>query len=236
MPEYEVKTMQKDIDKTKDAGGAEPPEKLPVPPGAPLPAEPSKPLKPEISFEPPQPEIRESFSRKKIFIPIILIIIILLLGGGFYYWWNYMRTPKSEIPAFLIGVSEIKTIESLNINVPVKVSNALEGKYTFFSYVQPEGNRVGFVVKVINRETLETDLKDWEITMKEDLKPIFLNQELSEPVTTEFQDSIYRDINIRYLNFTDSTLAIDYALIGDYFVITTSKDSMYKVIDRILEK
>lgn len=140
-----------------------------------------------------------------------------------------MRLPE---PARFLKVDEFEIIESLNINIPADISRALGEKYTFFVYKQE--NRVGFMAEITEREILETGLRDWENVMPEDLKPIFVGQEPGESVAAEFQDNLYKGVNIRYLNFTNSAFAIDYAIARDYLVITTSKESMYKVIDGVL--
>jgi len=240
MDNYQIKTMQKDMEKLQGESGAnQPPEELPVestPPSLPdIPSEAelfNKPEKEEsaISLPPLPAEPAEEIGAKKPRFGFIILIaaIILILGGGFYYWWNYMRFPE---PAKYLAVDEFEIIEPLNINIPADISQALGEKYTFFVYKQE--NRAGLMVEITEREILETGLSDWEITMSEDLRLIFLGQESGEPVTEAFQDGLYKGVNIRYLNFTNFTLAIDYALIGDYFVITTSKDSMYKIIDEI---
>lgn len=241
---YEIKTMKKDIEKLrKKMRISEPPEKLPVgPPGAPLPSEPiglakpPEPPKPATPLEITKPEIRKLPHPKvsrRIIVPVILVIIILLVAMGVCLLLIAEKS-ELEIPVFLIGDDEIEIIELLEINIPVDVSNVLGEKYIFFLYAQEERNRAGFVNKIIDHEVLKAGLRDWENTMKEDLKPVFLGQELGEPAAKEFQDNVYQDINIRYLNFSDPLLTIDYALISDYLIITTSRESMYRVIDRVL--
>lgn len=254
---YQIKTMQKDIKEVRRK--EKPTEQTGKPPGEPIPTEPiemKKPLEslpPEPtaprpkkipSLRPASPNRGKLVSRRLITI-ITLVAIVLLIGGGFYYWWNYLRAPEKselEIPAFLVGADDIEIIELLEINIPTNVSNVLEEKYTFFLYAQKEGNRAGVVVKIIDHEVLVAGLKDWEEIMEEDLRPIFLGQEPGEPANEEFQDGVYlpageagRGINIRYLNFSEPSLAIDYAVIEDYLIITTSKESMFKTIERILE-
>lgn len=247
-PEYEIQTMQKDIDKLAKKTAINEPispqqsESVVEPalpaggsPGAPLPSEPMvsarvelpkrpEPILPSVPFE-----AEESHRTKKVFIPIVLAIVVLLVGAGFYYWWNYMRLPE---PTGFLKADEFKTIESLDINIPTDISRALGKKYTFFVYKQE--NKAGFMAEITERQIFESGLRDWEITMPEDLRPIFLGQEPGEPVAGEFQSGTYKGVDIRYLNFTNSSLAIDYALVGDYFVITTSKESMYAVIDGVL--
>jgi len=220
-PEYEIQTMKKDIDRLAKKTA------INEPPGAPLPSEPMVSAQVEL---PQRPELIEETPRtKKVFIPIIVVIAVLLVGAGFYYWWNYVRLPE---PARFLEVDEFEIIESLDISIPADISPALGDKYTFFVYKQE--NSAGLVAEITKREILETGLRDWENTMPEDLRPIFLGQEPGESVAEEFQNAVYKGVNIHYLNFTNSALAIDYALVGDYFVITTSKESMYQIIDRIL--
>lgn len=207
MGRYKIRTMQEDIKELKKKMGVK----------APAPSAGRPPEKLPVA---PKPKKK---SKPKIWVPVIIIVLVLLIAGGVYYWWNYMQ-PK--IPAFLVGADEIEIIEPLEINIPADVSDALGEEYTFFTY----RSRAGFVVKIINQEV---NLGDWEKTMLEDLTPLFLDQELGEPATEKFQDNVYRDVNIRYLNFPDPSLTIDYAVVGDYLVITTSRESMYRVIDKV---
>jgi len=77
-------------------------------------------------------------------------------------------------------------------------------------------------------------LQEWETTMRTDLGPVFLGQETGMLANEEFQTGNYKGTNMRYLNFVDSSFAIDYAVINDYFVVATSKDSMFEMVDRVL--
>ena len=210
-------------------------------PGIPLPPEPIetsklpklvKPVKTPKPSQLPKPEKTSISETKTKIIPIIIIIgIILIAGGGVYYWKNYLQGIQ---PREFLEKNGFEITEPLEINVPSRVSIALEKDYTFFIYSQEEGDRAGFLVKVKDSRILKTALRDWEKTMREDLKAIFLGQELTQPSTTEFQDNFYKGLNIRYLNFLNSSLTIDYTIIKDYLIVTTSQESIYRVIDRIL--
>lgn len=135
---------------------------------------------------------------------------------------------------YFLSFQEI--VEILYVNIPYNISSKLDlgGEYTLFLYTQEEGNRLGFVNKVSDFENLAKNLKSWEEDMQADMRPIFLGRVLGFPATEEFQDNIYQEINIRYLNFPDPFLTIDYALVGEHLIITTSRESIYKVIDKIL--
>ncbi len=294
--EYEIRTMEKDVEELKKKLGIIDSEKLPEPPAPPKPTlkapklpEPPKPVPPKLS-----PIAKRSGRKRKILIPFIIAAIILLIAGGVYYWWNYLRVPGEEpkplieklepkVPVSFVEVDETLIIEIdedetlfgklkekaeqereqntfqrilikkvspekdyflpfqeiaeiLYITIPLSILNSLTEEHTLFFYSQEEGNRLGVIVKVEGDEILKTSLEDWEKTMTGDLKPIFLGQKLGESANEEFQDNIYRDVNIRYLNFPDPSLTIDYTVVENYLIITTSREGMYGVIDRILEE
>ncbi len=130
--------------------------------------------------------------------------------------------------------------EILYINIPYNILNKFTAEHILFICNQEEGNRLGVLIKMLENEDAiyyekpYMRVNEWEETMEADLKPIFLDQKLGEPAAEGFQDNIYKDIDIRYLNFPDPSLTIDYAVVGEYLVITTSKESMYGVIDKII--
>lgn len=146
-------------------------------------------------------------------------------------------TPEKD---YFLSFKEISEI--IGINIPASVSDSLTEEDTLFLYAQSEGNRLGVVVKISDAETLKTEMESWEATMKDDLIPFFLGKELGEPATEEFQDNVYsptgeagKEVDIRYLNFPGPDLTIDYAIINDYLLITTSRESIYRTISEILE-
>lgn len=114
-------------------------------------------------------------------------------------------------------------IYALGINLPENIS--LKEDYTLFSYNQPEGNRLGLIInteKSFNEETIINDLE-----------PLLLKDETPVPFTENFQDNLYQNIAIRYLNFPGPDLSIDYAIVANRLVITTSRESMYAAINAL---
>ena len=135
------------------------------------------------------------------------------------------------------GVEHYFSFEEVSQFLGISISNNinLSEEYILFLYSQEEGNRLGIVAKVADvDENFKINLRYWEKTMKKDLEPIFLGQKLGEPATEGFQDNTYKNVIISYLNFSDPSLTIDYAVVGNYLIITSSKESMYKVIDRLI--
>jgi len=131
-------------------------------------------------------------------------------------------------------------ISASKINIPINISQVVAESenngenYTLFLYSQEQANRLGLVISMGQSDTLVEDLKAWEETIINDIKILFLESEIPESATEEFQDNIYKDIFIRYMNFPTSDLTIDYAIVNNNLVITTSKDSMYAIIDDLM--
>lgn len=124
-------------------------------------------------------------------------------------------------------------ISFLGINLPTEI---IQSNYTFFSYRQPEGARLGLVIQLKEGADLSETLNLWETNIQEDLKALFIGlneQDVLTAATEEFQDNTYNEIAIRYLNFPSSDLSIDYAVVDDKLIIATSKESMYAAIDAL---
>jgi len=118
-----------------------------------------------------------------------------------------------------------------NIYQSVADSDIESGNYTLFFHNQIQGNRFGIVIEMLENSILIQELKDWENTMTTDLNPIFLRDEIPSAATEGFQDNVYQGISIRYLNFSTPDLSIDYAIVDNKLIITTSRESMYAAID-----
>jgi len=108
--------------------------------------------------------------------------------------------------------------------------------YTLFSYGQAEGNRLGIIIALKQEIDLTQALRTWETSIKADLEPFFLGLDIETQttVTEEFQDNLYQNIAIRYINFSVPDLSIDYAIVNNRLVITFSRESMYETINSLL--
>lgn len=133
-------------------------------------------------------------------------------------------------------------ISALGISLPdsilfaVATSDVEGGNYTLYFYSQSAGNRLAMVIALTEGVDLSQELRTWEASIKTDLKALFLGLdiEVQPTATEEFQDNLYQDIAIRYLNFPSPDLSIDYAVVDNKLVITTSRESMYATIDALL--
>ncbi len=131
-------------------------------------------------------------------------------------------------------------ISALDISIPTSILQAVASSeieadnYTIFLYKQAEGSRLGIVIDMRESPTLVQDLKSWETGIVNDLKPLLLQNGIPPAFTEEFQDNLYQDIALRYLNFPYPDLSIDYGLVTGKLLITTSRESTFAAVDALL--
>jgi len=129
-------------------------------------------------------------------------------------------------------------VESWGLAMPRDVDRKLSENYNLFFYGQPEdGLRTVLIFKIDNITGLKNEMFLWEETMIYDLKKLFLGMDYGEVASMGYLDNVYRDISIRYLNLPEHDLTIDYAIMPDknYLILSTSRESIWATIDRILE-
>jgi hypothetical protein len=124
--------------------------------------------------------------------------------------------------------------QRLGINILPYALAELKENYNLILYSQNGKTRLGLITEIENPENLKEQLRFWEETMFNDLKNMFLGETPGGTATSKFHDNIYKEIPIRYINFPEPDLTIDYAIVNNLFVLTTSKESMYRIIDGIL--
>jgi len=98
-------------------------------------------------------------------------------------------------------------------------------------------NNLGFVTKVTETENLLNSLVSWETTMEKDTEKLFaiLGKE-GQALSSGFKTSVYQGVGFRYLTISREDFGICYAWFDDYFVLTSSFDSMKKTIDAVKVK
>ena len=130
-------------------------------------------------------------------------------------------------------------LTALRISLPANIQEVVVEKeiaaenYTFVSYSQASGSRLGLILDLGKSETLVQDLRNWESSIVNDLKSMLLTDEIPVSATQEFQDNFYQWTFIRYMNFSTPDLSLDYGLVDEKLVIATSREAMYAVIDSL---
>lgn len=108
--------------------------------------------------------------------------------------------------------------------------------FSLFLYNDVENIRLAISAKMVDRNMVEFELHNQELTFIKDADFMFLG---NPPKVTsgKFNDSTYNNIPIRYINVDEEkTLSIDYAMVENDLVIATSKNTIRAVLDKISSK
>lgn len=187
-----------------------------------------------ISIEPVGNEVPAVFDS---LIPVSSTVDVSLSSGS-----NMSSEIKTQIESMSLEVGSFHRVvvyengeplafTSFLSKLPIKINESVEplliDDYTLFVYKQAEGLRYGLAMGTAG--DLVSAMTGWESQMFQDLSPLFIsgNPQLSG---AKFQDNKNHTFAIRYLNLPDPTTSLDYALMNNLLVVTTSKDSMVDLI------
>ena len=127
-----------------------------------------------------------------------------------------------------------KLIQKINIKIPKEITDDLsKNNYALLFFNLENEYRLGIAAE-INKgdiEKVKKNISQWEVMMIDDLELLFLKTEIGFPSTANFQQNIYKEVEIRYMNFSEPNVTIDYAFDNDKLIFATSKKSVYKIID-----
>ena len=130
-----------------------------------------------------------------------------------------------------LGLREF--LEAIEVKAPDDFYSSLGNEFTLFVFSQKEGKRVGFVASIFE-EGFEKTLRDWEPTMEEDFDSLFVLMNKKDPaLVSYFKDTSYNGETIRYQTFSRQDLGICYSLFEDYFVFTSSFESIKTALDSL---
>lgn len=125
-------------------------------------------------------------------------------------------------------------LNALSVITPSSFAQKLGPDFELLLFSQKQGNRLGWVAKIVQRDLADL-LSAWEKTMEKDSENFFLliSQEKQLPLPP-FRTTRLKGVSLRYQTFSRSDLGIVYAITKDYFIFTSSFESMAKILE-ILE-
>jgi hypothetical protein len=130
-------------------------------------------------------------------------------------------------------LSSLKDLsQAFQIEAPEEIFQKLEPDYTLTLYSQEQGKRVAFVTKIKEKEGLPELLKAWEAELEEGIS--ISGQKIPASVPY-FKAASYQGVTFRYQTFSKDDLGICYSIFNDYFILTSSGESVLKVIDKLGE-
>src|SRR3989344_3256768 len=92
--------------------------------------------------------------------------------------------------------------------------------------------RYGFVSSITNKTTMHSVAGAWEKTVVDDLKPLYVEKAYVKPSPMVFSSNTYLDFTKRFINMPAPDVSLDWAVSPAYFVIATSKDMIFAVLDK----
>ena len=112
--------------------------------------------------------------------------------------------------------------------------------FNLLIYPQKEGRRWGIISQITTQEGVDvvgetvTMLRLWEDKMDQNLQTLFVFFGKTEPAINDFFTRVpYGNINIRCQTFSKEDFGDCYAIKGNSFVLTTSLESIKKILDEI---
>ena len=134
----------------------------------------------------------------------------------------------------ILGLKEF--FQAFEIKTPEGLLDKLNNDFTLFIY-SGEKQRLGFVTEIKEKEELNALLSSWEKTLEKDTENLFtvLGKE-GETYASNFKESSFGEIPFRFLTISIEDFGICYALVGDFFIFTTSFEGMEKTINELKVK
>jgi len=128
----------------------------------------------------------------------------------------------------LFAVFDIQTSEGL--------LDKFGNDFTLFIYSSQDTNRLGFVTEVLDKEGLADLLVSWENTMESDTENLFTALGKEGPASISyFRTAFYQGRVFRYISFPPNNFGICWAILNDYFLFTSSGESMIKLMNLLTE-
>jgi len=195
----------------------------------------------------PAPSFPETTSQGEIVIPPPLFvtneswtITISQLSQAIQSWQNNSQFVRLvlENDQKNKALSLEEFFQAMAVEAPDELFQKLGNDLTLFVYSQKEGKRLGFAAEVVDKNGLADLLKKQEGTMENDYKTIFSLMGKENPaIIPYFRDASgikeYKGPNFRYKTLIADDLGICYFISDDYFIFTSSWQSMEEVLKRL---
>lgn len=122
----------------------------------------------------------------------------------------------------------------LGAAVPPYLTGLADDNFTLFVYNQDGSPRFGAVILASDSEAAFADISAEESGLAGYWE---LLTGAAFPSPEGYKDSVYQNINIRYLNLPDPYLAVDYASYParNYLLFATSRESIFALVDKLFE-
>lgn len=132
----------------------------------------------------------------------------------------------------ILGLKDF--FEVFEITVPQDFLDKLNDDFTLFLYSSKNINRLGFAAEIKEIEGFAALTKNWETTMEKDTEKLFAVLGKTGPAAYPyFKTANYKGRAFRYVSFPPTNFGICWSTINNYFFLTSSGESMIKLIEKI---
>lgn len=141
---------------------------------------------------------------------------------------------KNKTENKILGLKEF--FELFQVKTPEGLLDKLNDDFTLFIYSSISANRLGFAAEIKDKAGLVNALNSWEPTMEKDTEALFavLEKQGLAPVSY-FRTASYKGTSFRYISFLPANFGICYSMLDNYFLWTTSGESMTKVLNKLTQ-
>jgi hypothetical protein len=133
-----------------------------------------------------------------------------------------------------------QVVEKLQMHPPQKLLDSVASYNLVLFNESDNKKRAGFVIKIKDQDAVDRAMLEWEntITVNNDAVPLFMGESYANPTAEDFQENTYKNIFIRYQNFANPDLTLDYAMFSkqSILIIGTSKNMAFELINRVLNQ
>jgi len=143
-----------------------------------------------------------------------------------------LKTSSTGDPTNFLTLSEL--FQGLGIPVSPYAFAEMKDNYNLLYFNQESGKRLALIIETNNSQNLKNQMLLWEPTLLDDFKNFYPVQNPGQSASKNFLDDTYKGVLIRYKNLPSPTLTLNYTILGNFLVISTSKETMYSIIDRVL--
>ena len=117
---------------------------------------------------------------------------------------------------------------------PESILSKIGEKCNLFAYMQGNSSRLGFIAEVPDKQGLVSLIREQENILPKILKGLYFDKTIiGKAASDNFNEAEYKEAIIRYKNFPVHSSAIEYGIIDNALIFTTSKDSMYEMVDYV---
>jgi beta-N-acetylhexosaminidase len=154
------------------------------------------------------------------------------------------RLTKTDIPVgsfFRVAIKNSKEnrwaslsdlASAFNIDAPSEIFGKLDPNFTLAIFSQKEGRRIALIAKTTDSLGLINLLKSWDKSIAKEA--VAVGGKNFTPLTSFFRIAKDQGTYFKYLTFSKNDLGVVYLVLDDYFVLTSSFESMKKVIDELI--